>query len=568
MPTGNTKKDLPSTFVRNIESNKRLTASVGARGELFESCEYPFAKTLADRIQKAEVEPFPPFDPYVLKGIDRRPGQPATITKGEAGEYLYGHSFAVKELSGLESFPTPFDYEFIYNDVDIEFKPTYESHIAPKAPPARLSNSLPSLPSVHPSKFESFPPFEESSKPRSDPDIDTIFKFITQQSPLSGKAKSGIMPKQEGIVAQLKLEHSQLSGAHHTASRGQEKTYRAYVNGREVTGANEEYSNPLPKMKEDQPKESSENVPIPYSKPMKQQKKGPSENKLTQNKDQTKNKLVKYASTWAQQHAPEEDNPVFISGGASGPHLGLGFKDAAPKLIVKASVSTKEGVLKPKQKKLHTPNANGSLAQACLQGEINNSDPRVLRKHSPQPIVDSLPKPDPTFVCGGVAGPHLGFAFKDAAPIPTLKKKPEIRAAKEALPQVRSHGDLSKASKLSPSLASIRAFSLKDFKRNMSARILRTKKAETPPAAYRMKMIGLSDQEIPVPDLAAQLMQDRVDSISHWVNMIPTDEKRLSGNFSALTTSELLHIGGANLDQVERVKKYHCPTNTPDHEGI
>lgn len=105
----------------------------------------------------------------------------------------------------------------------------------------------------------------------------------------------------------------------------------------------------------------------------------------------------------------------------------------------------------------------------------------------------------------------------------------------------------------------LRSFSFKGVSRTISKRLAR------PEPDYRPLMLGLAEQDYPIPNRYEILPKDRVSSINHWVNTlaadVPDDERH--ENFVALTTAELIGIGGADIDGIEIVKKYYAPTNTP-----
>lgn len=139
--------------------------------------------------------------------------------------------------------------------------------------------------------------------------------------------------------------------------------------------------------------------------------------------------------------------------------------------------------------------------------------------------------------------------LKDETKVATataLKTSPRIRAL---------NGD-TEAEKSPPRL---RSFSLKGVSSTISKRLA------GPEPDYRPLMLGLAEQEYPIPNRYAILPKDRVSTINNWVNTlaadVPDDERQ--ENFVALTTAELIGIGGADIDGIEVVKKYYAPTNTP-----
>ncbi|KAF8862367.1 hypothetical protein BDZ45DRAFT_671114 [Acephala macrosclerotiorum] len=79
-------------------------------------------------------------------------------------------------------------------------------------------------------------------------------------------------------------------------------------------------------------------------------------------------------------------------------------------------------------------------------------------------------------------------------------------------------------------------------------------------------MTPLPEQRPAVPDMEALLTTRQVEGIEAWAAATSTvvNFALVDCNFQVLTTSELLKLGGSRIDNIEVVKQYIGPPNSPD----
>jgi len=176
----------------------------------------------------------------------------------------------------------------------------------------------------------------------------------------------------------------------------------------------------------------------------------------------------------------------------------------------------------------------------------------ALYRKQPSAVVGIQHMHDPRVIYEAAFGPHPALGPDRCVPRPKSMPKYDPRvvsifAAEDAQKHIAKES------------TGFRSFSFKGVGQNISRRLAK------PEPDYRPQMLGLADQAHPYPNIYSILPKDRVGSINNWVETlvadIPVDERQ--ENFIALTTAELIAIGGADIDGIEIVKKYYAPQSTP-----